>query len=66
MKYFHQLLTFLFAAVFLISAVAAAVQQQKAVIISYPSNTPSRVLDQAKKAVVKAGGMITHEYQIIK
>jgi hypothetical protein len=66
MKYFHQLLAFLLAAVFLVSAVSAAAQQQKSVIVTFPSNTPSYILDQAKEAVLSAGGMITHEYQLIK
>jgi hypothetical protein len=66
MKYFYQLLAFLFAAIFLISAVSAAARPQKSVIVSFPADTPSYVLEQAKSAVLKAGGMITHEYQIIK
>jgi hypothetical protein len=66
MNYFHQLLTFLLAAVFLVSAVAAVAQQQKSVIVTFPSDTPSYILDQAKDAVTSAGGMITHEYKIIK
>ncbi len=39
---------------------------QKSVIVSYPDNTPDRVLDQAKNAIKAAGGMITHEYKLIK
>jgi len=65
MKYLHQLIAFLFAAIFLISTVAA-VAQQKSVIVSFPADTPAHILDQAKSAVLKAGGMITHEYTIIK
>lgn len=44
----------------------AAVQPQKAVIISYPDNTPDHVLNQAKDAIKAAGGFITHEYKLIK
>lgn len=48
-------------------AVALAVTPaQKSVIISYPDNTPNSVLEQAKAAIKEAGGIITHEYQIIK
>ncbi|KAK5658604.1 hypothetical protein OQA88_1997 [Cercophora sp. LCS_1] len=43
-----------------------AVDIQKSVIITYPENTPDHVLDQAKKAIKDGGGMITHEYQLIK
>ncbi|KAF2660194.1 hypothetical protein K491DRAFT_552644, partial [Lophiostoma macrostomum CBS 122681] len=43
-----------------------AIAPLKAVIISYPSDTPNNVLDEAKDAITKAGGQITHEYNIIK
>ncbi|KIM98838.1 hypothetical protein OIDMADRAFT_19873 [Oidiodendron maius Zn] len=39
---------------------------QKAVIVSYPDETPDHILDQAKDAIKAAGGMITHEYKLIK
>lgn len=39
---------------------------QKAVIVSYPNETPDHILDQAKDAIKAAGGMITHEYKLIK
>jgi hypothetical protein len=45
---------------------ALAVDVQKSVIISYPSETPDSVLDQAKQAIKDSGGVITHEYQLIK
>jgi hypothetical protein len=66
MKYIHQLLTVLLAAIFLISAVTAVAQPQKSVIVSFPKDTPSEILDKAKNAVIEAGGFITHEYTIIK
>jgi len=50
----------------LITVVLAATMPQKAVIISYPDNTPDRILDQAKDAIKAAGGMITHDYKLIK
>jgi hypothetical protein len=50
-----------------LAAVALSVQlPQKAVIVSYPDNTPDSVLDKAKEAIKAAGGMITHEYKLIK
>ncbi|KAI9880473.1 MAG: hypothetical protein M1830_002825 [Pleopsidium flavum] len=39
---------------------------QKSVVVSYPQDTPDSVLTQAKDAIKAAGGMITHEYQLIK
>ncbi|KAL2256521.1 hypothetical protein VTK26DRAFT_1538 [Humicola hyalothermophila] len=45
---------------------AAAVDVQKSVLITYPPETPDSVLNQAKKAIVDAGGVITHEYKLIK
>ncbi|OCK80186.1 hypothetical protein K432DRAFT_382465 [Lepidopterella palustris CBS 459.81] len=50
----------------LLAAYAIAVAPQKSVIVSYPDNTPDSVLSQAKAAIVDAGGIITHEYKIIK
>lgn len=66
MQYLNRLLTLLLAAIFLIAVVNAATQPQKSVIVSFPSDTPSEILEKAKEAVLKAGGFITHEYQIIK
>lgn len=45
---------------------AIAVDIQKSVLITYPPETPDSVLSQAKKAIVDAGGVITHEYTLIK
>ena len=55
----------LFAALAVFSGVSA-VDVQKSVIITYPPETPNSVLDQAKKAIEDGGGLITHEYQLIK
>ncbi|KAK0704930.1 hypothetical protein B0H67DRAFT_603917 [Lasiosphaeris hirsuta] len=60
-----RLFAFFIAALTLFSGVIA-VDIQKSVIITYPSDTPEAVLDQAKDAIRKAGGIITHEYQLIK
>ena len=35
---------------------------QRAVIVSYPEDTPDSVLTEAKDALRKSGGIITHEY----
>lgn len=58
---FTILSTLAFAAV-----VLGATMPQKSVIISYPDDTPDSVVDQAKSAIKSAGGMITHEYKLIK
>lgn len=52
---------------FALFALALGVTQpQKQVIVSYPDNTPDAVLDKAMNAIKEAGGIITHEYKIIK
>jgi hypothetical protein len=48
------------------AVVLGAQMPQKAVIVSYPNDTPDSVLNQAKDAIKAAGGMITHEYKLIK
>jgi hypothetical protein len=48
------------------AVVLGAQLPQKAVIVSYPNDTPDSVLNQAKDAIKAAGGMITHEYKLIK
>jgi len=58
-------ITAITAALALLSG-AAALDIQKSVIISYPPETPDSVISQAKKAVIDAGGIITHEYKMIK
>jgi Mrp family chromosome partitioning ATPase len=50
----------------LAAVVLGAQMPQKAVIVSYPNDTPDSVLNQAKDAIKAAGGMITHEYKLIK
>jgi hypothetical protein len=60
-----RLFSFFIAALTLLSGVIA-VDIQKSVLITYPPETPDSVVNQAKKAIVDAGGMITHEYTLIK
>lgn len=55
---------YLFAWLFAIAVIAVA--PQKAVVVTYPENTPDSVMQQAKDAITQAGGIITHEYQLIK
>ncbi|KAH7413183.1 hypothetical protein BKA64DRAFT_660460 [Cadophora sp. MPI-SDFR-AT-0126] len=50
----------------LVAVAFSATMPQKAVIISYPDNTPTSVIDDAMAAIKAAGGMITHEYKLIK
>lgn len=57
--------SFLIGALTLVSGVMAA-DVQKSVLVTYPPETPDSVVSQAKQAVVDAGGVITHEYTLIK
>jgi hypothetical protein len=50
----------------LVMGVLSALAPQKAVIVTYPEGTPNHVLDKAMEAIEAAGGMITHEYKLIK
>ncbi|PWY65329.1 hypothetical protein BO70DRAFT_401130 [Aspergillus heteromorphus CBS 117.55] len=36
------------------------------ILVTFPKGTPDSVVDRAKKSVVDSGGMITHEYTLIK
>lgn len=60
-----RLFSIVIAALTLLSGVIA-VDIQKSVLITYPKDTPDSVVNQAKKAIVDAGGLITHEYTLIK
>lgn len=44
--------------------VAGATDNHRAVIVSYPNDTPESVLDQAKQTIQNDGGSITHEYSM--
>lgn len=54
----------LFLAVLAITV--SAVAPQKAVLISYPQDTPDSVLKEAMNAIEEAGGVITHEYSTVR
>lgn len=45
---------------------ASAVDIQKSVIVSFPTETTDDILNRAKDDIRNAGGIITHEYQLIK
>ncbi|TGO40305.1 hypothetical protein BHYA_0039g00470 [Botrytis hyacinthi] len=57
-------LALLAISLFAIPGLSAA--PQKSVIVSYPDDTPNDVVQQAMDAIKKAGGTITHEYNLIK
>ncbi|TEY48903.1 hypothetical protein BOTCAL_0289g00020 [Botryotinia calthae] len=44
----------------------SAAAPQKSVIVSYPDDTPNNIVQQAMDAIKNAGGVITHEYKLIK
>jgi hypothetical protein len=60
-----RIISFLVATLTIISS-AAAVDVLKDVVITYGTNTPDSILDQAKKAIQESGGKITHEFHLIK
>ncbi|KAL8690038.1 MAG: hypothetical protein Q9218_004423 [Villophora microphyllina] len=45
---------------------ASLAQAQRQVLVTYPDNTPPSIIQEAKKAIVAAGGEITKEYSFIK
>ncbi|KAJ9295359.1 hypothetical protein DTO271G3_6182 [Paecilomyces variotii] len=57
---------FLYSLVLGLLPIAQAVSPQKSFIVTYPKDTPESVLTTAKNAITEAGGLITHEYHLIK
>ncbi|PGG95628.1 hypothetical protein GX51_08196 [Blastomyces parvus] len=51
---------------FVATVAFAAAGPEKAVLVSYPPDTPSSIIDDAIKAVQDAGGAITHRFELIK
>ncbi|KAL8946297.1 MAG: hypothetical protein Q9222_007287 [Ikaeria aurantiellina] len=45
---------------------ATLVPTQRQVLVTYPDDTPVSILEEAKAAVIAAGGKITQEYSLIK
>ncbi|KAJ5092693.1 hypothetical protein N7456_008554 [Penicillium angulare] len=56
---------FYFAAILALLPLALAAKSLKSVIVTFPKGTPSGVVQQAKDSLVAAGGVITHEYNLI-
>ncbi|KAI8962063.1 hypothetical protein F5Y11DRAFT_347883 [Daldinia sp. FL1419] len=54
------------AAALAVAAGVSAVDIQKSVIVSFPSGTTDDIVNRAKDDIRNAGGVITHEYQLIK
>ncbi|KAI1807812.1 hypothetical protein F4811DRAFT_417378 [Daldinia bambusicola] len=54
------------AAALAVAAGVSAVDVEKSVIVSFPSGTTDDIVNRAKDDIRKAGGVITHEYQLIK
>ncbi|KAL2676014.1 hypothetical protein IWX47DRAFT_877321 [Phyllosticta citricarpa] len=52
-------------ALFAVCALSVA-PPQRSVLVSYSKDTPEKVLDEAKRAIIDAGGFITHEYSKLK
>lgn len=48
------------------SGAFAATAASKNVIVSFPFDTPTNIIDNAMDEIRKAGGVITHEYKLIK
>ncbi|KAL8702886.1 MAG: hypothetical protein Q9201_003949 [Fulgogasparrea decipioides] len=49
-----------------LSTGSLATDQRRQVLITYPDSTPPSIIQEAKEAIVTAGGKITEEYSIIK
>ena len=48
------------------SGASAATSAFKNVIVSFPFDTPTNIIENAMDEVRKANGVITHEYKLIK
>lgn len=44
----------------------SAVGVQKSFLVSFDQNAPQSAIDEAKKMITDAKGVITHEYTLIK
>jgi spermidine/putrescine-binding protein len=62
----HFLRTLFLTLLSLLAFAAAATQPQKSVIITWPSDAPDHIIDAARDAIESAGGVITHEYKILR
>ncbi|RMZ91207.1 hypothetical protein DV736_g1568, partial [Chaetothyriales sp. CBS 134916] len=50
----------------LLAIFASAVVQQQSVMVTYPQDTPQSIIDKAMDAVKSTGGVVTHEFKLIK
>ena len=61
------LLSFFIIALTALAALVSGLKlAQKAVVVRYPKSTPQYVVDQAKDAILEAGGFVTHEFKLFK
>ena len=49
----------------LLAICVSAAVQQKPVMVTFPSDTPQSVIDNAMDAIKSAGGMVTHEFSAL-
>ncbi|KAI4258178.1 MAG: hypothetical protein LQ352_001335 [Teloschistes flavicans] len=45
---------------------ASLAPAERQILVTYPDSTPSSIIQEAKEAIVAAGGKITEEYSLIK
>lgn len=50
--------------VLLMVVLALAKVPKKSVLVTYPKDTPSWIIEKAKDVIVKTGGVITHDYSM--
>ncbi|KAK2624349.1 hypothetical protein QTJ16_006299 [Diplocarpon rosae] len=50
----------------LVTTALAVESSSNPVIVLYPDNTPDSVIDEAMSAIRAAGGIITHQYSLIR
>ncbi|CAL5872300.1 uncharacterized protein PFLUO_LOCUS6561 [Penicillium psychrofluorescens] len=56
----------LFLTLLALLPLALAAKSLKSVIVTFPEGTPDSVINQAKDSLVASGGIITHEYHLIR
>ncbi|KAJ2904953.1 Protease propeptide/inhibitor [Zalerion maritima] len=58
--------TTIFAAALAATQGAFAADIQKSVIVTYDMSTPDSIVNAAMDSIKSAGGIVTHEYKLIK
>ncbi|KAM5345598.1 hypothetical protein ACJ41O_011459 [Fusarium nematophilum] len=61
-----RLLPFVAAALAVVPGALAVDQKKSAIVWFEDESTPDSIVNEAKQALIKAGGKITHTYTIIK